>query len=98
MNGEFLSISGGSLDFNPMFAGITFHSMATLSGQLDCATNELDIKVDNGMSVVPFYGTMKGQLDRLTGTIAGNWTLTVGTDPSTPGFISCTGPWSAVKQ
>ena len=100
MSGEFLTITGGMLKMDTQLGGGDFPAMASLSGQLDCDKNELDAKLDNGVgvSVVPFTGTMTGQLDRLTGTITGTWKLAEGTDPTAPSLLSCTGTWSTSKQ
>jgi len=98
-SGEFLTISGGTLDFDTQVGLGNFPATAGLSGQLDCEMNELHAKVENGVgSSVPFYGQMDGRLDRLTETLTGTWTLASGTDPTVPSLISCTGTWSATRQ
>jgi hypothetical protein len=97
-SGEFLTISGGMLNFDTQVGLGNFPAMASLSGQLDCDKNELSAKVEMGSSALPFFGQMDGHLDRLTDTLTGTWKLSSGTDPTMPGLIGCTGTWSVTKQ
>lgn len=99
-SGEFLEITGGKLQFDVENLGGSFPAEAGISGELDCATNALTASVENGVgvSIVPFFGTMEGDLDRLTETLTGTWSLRDGTDPNVPPFYSCTGTWSTARE
>lgn len=97
-NGEFLSVSGGSLKSSAGF----LQQDSTVAGTLNCQTGAFSGTLQNGtLSIPPFPpgGTFTGNLS--AGFVSngpkldGSWTL-IGLGQFT-GY-SCTGPWTATWQ
>ena len=97
-DGEFLSVSGGTLKSAAGFLALD----ATVSGKLNCQTGAFDGQLLNGTVAIPpfpsggsFTGPLSASFDPNSGTLKGVWTLIGG--PQFAGS-SCTGPWNATWQ
>jgi hypothetical protein len=97
-NGEFLSVSGGTLKST---AGILALD-ATLVGKLNCQTGEFSGTLQNGTLSIPpfppggtFAGNLSAQFSSDGPRLVGSWTL-IG-EGVFAGY-SCTSPWTAVWQ
>jgi hypothetical protein len=98
-NGEFLEISGGSLQLSD--PGGLVDLQADIVGKLDCRTNALEGRTVDGVygpgeaSLLPagtIEGELSGTLDRARATLSGNWKMTW----EALGFPgTCNGPFTA---
>lgn len=106
LNGEFLEVSGGSLDG---LALIAIHFKAEISGKLDCGTAVFDGSLVNGSYAIdpfPAGGTFNGPMNGMSTSnapctgicLGGSWALHETGAAGTNHIGTCAGTWTATLQ
>ena len=105
-NGEFLEVSGGTLDGLALLA---IHFKATIVGKLSCSTGAFAGNLENGSYAIdpfPAGGTFVGPMSGFSSStppctgicLSGNWALHETGAAGTNHIGTCAGTWTATLQ